>query len=145
MNTVIKAALVSIGTLFVALGFIGIFVPGLPTTPFLLLAAWCYARSSERFYHWLLTNRWFGEYIKNYQRGRGMRLRDKVVVLLMMWTTMGWTIVYIVPVWWGKLMLLAVAVGVIVHLLRIRTLVPGTQDSLPHTARVSDELDFDRK
>lgn len=128
MNTVVRAILIASGTLCVALGFIGVVVPGLPTTPFLLLAAWCYARSSERFYRWLLTNRWFGEYLKNYQAGRGMRLRDKILALLLMWTTMGWTIVYIVPVWWGKLTLLAVAVGVTTHLLRIRTFQPERHD-----------------
>jgi len=145
MNMFVRAVLIAGGTLFVALGFIGIFVPGLPTTPFLLLAAWCYARSSERFHRWLLNNRWFGEYIKNYQEGRGMRLRDKVVALLMMWTTMGWTIVYILPVWWGKLLLLAVAVGVTIHLLRIRTFRSAPLDREAERARLSKVLDFDRK
>ncbi|MBA2408943.1 MAG: YbaN family protein [Gammaproteobacteria bacterium] len=145
MNTFFRAILVACGTLFVALGFIGIFVPGLPTTPFLLLAAWCYARSSERFHRWLLSNRWFGEYIKNYQEGRGMRLRDKTLALLLMWTTMGWTILYIVPVWWGKLLLLAVALGVTIHLLRIRTLRPLTQDRDVAGGRFSKALDFDRE
>src|SRR5680860_471225 len=145
MDTVVRAILIAGGTLCVALGFIGIFVPGLPTTPFLLLAAWCYARSSEHFHRWLLTNRWCGAYIKNYQEGRGMRLRDKVVALLMMWTTMGWTIVYILPVWWGKLLLLAVAVGVTIHLLRIRTFRSAPLDREAERARLSKVLDFDRK
>lgn len=145
MNVFVRSILIACGTLCVALGFIGVVVPGLPTTPFLLLAAWCYARSSVRFHRWLLTNRWFGEYIKNYQEGRGMRLRDKVLALLLMWATMGWTIVYIVPVWWGKLMLLAVAVGVTIHLLRIRTFRPASLDREAERARLSKVLDFDRK
>jgi uncharacterized membrane protein YbaN (DUF454 family) len=142
MNTLVRAILIASGTLCVVLGFIGVVVPGLPTTPFLLLAAWCYARSSARFHRWLLTNRWFGEYLRNYQEGRGMRLRDKALALSLMWTTIGWTIVYIVPVWWGKLMLLIVAAGVTIHLLRIRTFrpPPGAE-----RGELTKRLDFDQK
>ncbi|MGH8501034.1 MAG: YbaN family protein [Gammaproteobacteria bacterium] len=145
MNTLAKTILIASGTLFAALGFIGVVVPGLPTTPFLLLAAWCYARSSVRFHRWLLTNRWFGDYLRNYQEGRGMRPRDKALALLLMWTTMGWTIAYIVPVWWGKLMLFAVAAGVTIHLLRIRTLHAVPQARGARRARLPKTLDFDRK
>ncbi|MBT6146043.1 MAG: YbaN family protein, partial [Gemmatimonadetes bacterium] len=67
-----------IGTMSVVAGVVGILLPLIPTTPFLLLAAWCYARSSERFYRLLLSNRWLGPYIRNYRDGRGMSLRAKV-------------------------------------------------------------------
>ena len=69
MENLKKNLLIAAGTLCVVLGVIGMFIPVLPTTPFLLLAAVCYGRSSKRFYHWLLTNRWFGEYIRNYREG----------------------------------------------------------------------------
>ncbi len=72
MNRIIRTLLIVCGTLCVGLAVVGIFVPILPTTPFLLLAAVCYARSSQRFLAWLLTNRWFGSYIKNYREGRGI-------------------------------------------------------------------------
>ena len=72
MHSLIKIILISVGSLSVLLGILGIFLPLLPTTPFLLLAALCYSRSSERFYQWLVTNRWFGEYIRNYREGRGI-------------------------------------------------------------------------
>ena len=104
-----------------ALGVLGIFVPVLPTTPFLLLAAICYARSSERFYHWLLNNRWFGEYIKNYREGRGIPLREKALTLIALWVTIGFTTLHVVSAWWGQLILLAVRVGVTIHLVRIKT------------------------
>ena len=107
--------------LCVVLGVLGIFVPVLPTTPFLLLAAICYARSSERFYHWLLNNRWFGEYIKNYREGRGIPLREKTLTLIALWLTIGSTILLVVSAWWGQLILLGVAVGVTIHLVRIKT------------------------
>jgi uncharacterized membrane protein YbaN (DUF454 family) len=71
MKNWIRILLVIAGTLFVGLGIIGIFIPVLPTTPFLLLAAACYARSSRKFHEWLLNNRWFGDYIRNYLQGKG--------------------------------------------------------------------------
>ena len=65
-GTWIRILLIIAGTFFVGIGIVGIFVPVLPTTPFLLLAAACYERSSQRFYSWLLNNKWFGNYIRNY-------------------------------------------------------------------------------
>ncbi len=73
----LRALLTIVGTVFVSLGIVGIFIPILPTTPFLLLAAACYAKSSQRFYHWLLSNRWFGAYIGNYRQKRGDAAKDK--------------------------------------------------------------------
>ena len=72
---------ISLGTLSVGLGFVGIFIPVLPTTAFLLLAAWFYARSSERFYNWLLSNRLFGKYLTSYLEGKGVPLKTKIVSL----------------------------------------------------------------
>ena len=96
-------------------------LPVLPTTPFLLLAAICYARSSERFYHWLITNRWCGEYIRNYREGRGIPLKQKVLTILMLWLTIGSTASLAISQWWIRLILLGVAVGVTVYLVRIKT------------------------
>ena len=76
-----RILLIACGTLCVALAVLGLFLPVLPTTPLLLLAAVCYARSSERFYHWLMTNRWFGAYIRNYREGRGIPLWHKVLAI----------------------------------------------------------------
>lgn len=127
MNRIVRTILIICGTVSVALAVIGIFVPILPTTPFLLLAGVCYARSSHRFHRWLLTNRWFGEYLRNYREGRGMPLREKVVTLAALWLTVGFSVLVVVPVWWGRLLLLAIALGVTVHLLRIRTYRPETR------------------
>lgn len=108
------------GTLCVALGLVGILIPVLPTTPFLLLAAFCYGRSSPRFLHWLLTNRWFGAYIRNYREGRGLPRREKALTILALWLTIGVSAVYVVSHWWLRLALIAIALGVTIHLLRIR-------------------------
>jgi uncharacterized membrane protein YbaN (DUF454 family) len=117
----IRVLLIACGMLCVVLGVLGLFVPVLPTTPFLLLAAICYARSSERFYHWFLNNQWFGEYIKNYREGRGIPLREKTLTLIALWLTIGSTILLVVSAWWGQLILLGVAVGVTIHLVRTKT------------------------
>ena len=116
-----RTLLVAAGTLCVALAVFGLFVPLLPTTPLLLLAAVCYARSSERFYHWLMTNRWFGAYIRNYREGRGIPLVHKVLAISLLWLTIGSAACLVVPQWWVKGILLGIAVAVTIHLLKTKT------------------------
>ena len=94
-KTWMRLLLVIAGTVFLGLGIIGIFVPVLPTTPFLLLAAACYARSSQRLYGWLLNNRWFGKYISNYLQGRGIPLRIKISATCVLWLTIGVSVVFV--------------------------------------------------
>ena len=115
----LKALLLVCGTLCVALGVIGIFLPIMPTTVFLLMAAACYARSSERFYVRLLNHRYLGGYIRNHREGRGMKRRDKTVTLVLLWVGIGATMIWSVDVLWGRLLLLAIATGVTVHVARI--------------------------
>jgi uncharacterized membrane protein YbaN (DUF454 family) len=88
----------------------------------LLLAAFCYARSSKRFYGWLLTNRWFGEYLKNYREGRGIPLRQKILTILLLWLTIGFTVVHIISLLWIKIVLLGIAVAVSIHLFWIKSI-----------------------
>lgn len=121
LRPVIRGALIAIGSLAVALGALGIFLPLLPTTPFLLLAAFCYARSSRRFYDWLLNNHWFGAYIRNYREGRGIALRHKIVALTLLWSTIGYSVVFATEKFWLRLLLIAIATGVTTHLLWIKT------------------------
>ena len=73
----IRILWITLGSTFVAIGTIGIFVPGLPTTVFMILAAACYVRSSEKLYNWLIRNKTFGKYIKDYREGKGMPMRAK--------------------------------------------------------------------
>ncbi len=79
--------LIIVGSFFAGLGILGIFLPLLPTTPFLLLAAACYIRSSERLYNWLMNNKWIGRYIKNYIEGKGIPLKSKVLSISALWIT----------------------------------------------------------
>jgi uncharacterized protein len=121
-----KALLVVCGSLSVALGVIGIFLPLLPTTVFLLLAAACYARSSERFYQWLMNHRWLGSYIRNHYEGRGMRRRDKGITLVALWIGIGATAFWTVEAVWLRLVLGAIATGVTVHIVKLPVLAVGT-------------------
>lgn len=118
-----------IGTLCVALAILGMILPVLPTTPFLLLAAFCYARSSERFYRWLMTNRWFGAYIRNYREGRGIPLKQKVLTIVLLWLSIGYAALFVVSLWWGKIILLGIAGGVTFHLVTTKTFKPEVQDT----------------
>ena len=116
----VRQLLILGGTISVVIGIIGIFVPVLPTTPFLLLAAACYIRSSERFYHWLINNRLFGAYIRNYIEGRGMPLRIKIFTIALLWVTIGLSAFLGTQNLVVRMVLLLVAIGVTIHISFIR-------------------------
>jgi uncharacterized membrane protein YbaN (DUF454 family) len=119
---ILKALLLCAGTISLAVGAIGIFLPILPTTPFLLVAAACYLRSSERMYKWLLGNRWFGEYIKNYREGKGISMKAKLFTTIFLWAAILYSTLFVVDeILIAQIALLAVAVGVSVHLFRLPT------------------------
>ena len=123
----IRICLIITGIFFVGVGTLGIVLPLLPTTPFLVLAAICFSRSSERFHNWLLNNKWFGAYIKNYREGKGISLRQKVVVLSLLILTIGYSCIFLLNHIAGKVILLLVAVGISIHILRIPTLYSPKQ------------------
>jgi len=107
---------VILGTVFLVVGAIGVVLPVLPTTPLLLLTAGCYARGSQRFHHWLLHNRVFGHYIRDYYEGRGIPLRTKLTSLVMLWAVILWSI-WRVDQLHVRLALGVVAVAVSAHVL----------------------------
>lgn len=117
-----KTLFVLLGALALALGVVGIFVPLLPTTPFLLLAAALWVRSSPRLYAWLTAHRRLGPYIRQFRENRAIPLRAKVFSVTLLWTTLLYCIVAVVDGWWwAQLLLLAVAVGVTWHILSFAT------------------------
>jgi uncharacterized membrane protein YbaN (DUF454 family) len=118
---VARAVLMFIGTLSLALGIAGVFLPLLPTTPFILLASACYARSSKRFYGWLLTNRLFGRYVRDYLELRGVPKKVKAVSLLALWVTIGCSAAFAVDALWARALLIFIATAVTVHILSLRT------------------------
>ncbi len=135
-----RALLITGGTVCVVLGFLGIFVPLLPTTPFLLLVAVCYARSSQRLHQRLMSSRWLGEYIRNYREGKGMMLSQKVLTISLLWVTIGYVVGFVPTPWWAKGILLVVAGGVTWHLVRIRTIRSKADPvNLGHEHHLTDE------
>ena len=83
-NPFVRVLWILAGTIFVVLGGLGVLLPGLPTTPFLILAAACYIRSSQKLYDWLIANKTFGPYLKDYREGKGIPRRAKKIALVMM-------------------------------------------------------------
>ncbi len=114
-----RQLLIIAGTLSLAIGIVGIFVPLLPTTPFLLLAAGCYLRSSRRFYNWLMGSRWLGSYIRNYFEGRGIPVKVKLFIIALLWVTIGISI-WLVARPLVTVILLIIAIGVTLHIIFIR-------------------------
>lgn len=110
------------GTVALLLGIMGIFLPLLPTTPFILLASACYMRGSDRMHHWLMNQRHLGPYLRSYQQGRGVPLRVKIVALATMWTSLTVSI-WFVPLPWVRIVLVGIGVSVTFYLLyRLPTL-----------------------
>lgn len=123
-----RALWLAAGLICVVLATVGLVLPILPTTPFLLAAAACFCKSSTRMYNWLLKNKWFGEYIRNYREGRGLPMKTKVTALTVLWITIVFSIVFVLNrllppllVLPMQLIMVAVAVGVSIHILRLPT------------------------
>ena len=114
-----RLILIICGTLSVGMGVVGIFVPLMPTTVFLLLAAACYARSSERHYQRLVQHPWLGSYIRNSREGGGMSRRHKTFTLALLWVGIGATAFLTVEAWWLRALLGLIALSVTVHVARL--------------------------
>ncbi|WP_208589104.1 YbaN family protein [Gracilibacillus suaedae] len=99
------------GSLSLVTGLIGIIVPLLPTTPLVLLAGFCYGKSSPRLYAWLMTNPYFGHYIADYKSGKGVPLRIKVFAVTVVWTSVLFTLT-VIPLLLVKVFILGIAIFV---------------------------------
>jgi uncharacterized membrane protein YbaN (DUF454 family) len=109
------------GTIALVIGIVGIFMPVLPTTPFLLLTAICYMRGSKRLYDALLYNRFIGSYIRNYLEGKGMALKMKIWTIALLWIAIVCTAVLATDSLIIRIILAVVLVGVTIHIVLIRT------------------------
>ena len=117
-----KTLCIVLGSISLALGIIGIFVPLLPTTPFLLLTAALYFKGSPRLYNWLLNHRHFGPIVRNFRENKAIPLRAKIISLTLMWGTMGYCILFLIPICWVKVVMTLIAAGVTYHILSFKTL-----------------------
>ena len=121
--------LIIIGSISLALGVAGMFLPLLPTTPFLLLSAAVWLKASPALYNWLLNHKIFGEYIRNFREHRAIPLRVKIVSVSLVWLTIGYCILAVVNEWWwAQLLMFLLAVGISWHILSFATLKKKSRD-----------------
>ena len=117
----VRALFFVAGTVSLAIGTIGIVLPILPTTPLLLLALACYCRSSKRMTKWVLTNKYFGSYIRRYKEGKGIPIKTKIIAIATLWITISYSAFFIVNIWIVQLILFVIAIAVSIHILRLPT------------------------
>ncbi len=120
LSTITRLALLIIGLLSIGLGVLGIFLPLLPTTPFLLLAAYCFIRSSNRLYNWLIGNKFLGHYIHNYIENRAIEPRVKWFTIALLWISILTSVFTLNVAVWIKTLLLIIAIGVTIHVLSLK-------------------------
>ncbi len=116
---VIRTILIAAGLFSTGLGVLGIFLPVLPTVPFLLLAAACFARSSERFHSWLIGHPWLGPMICDYLDGQGIPLRAKITAISLIWISITISVLFLIPLLWVKVLVIGIALCVTLYLLRL--------------------------
>lgn len=117
-----KYILIVLGSISLGLGIIGIFLPLLPTTPFLLLAASCYVKSSPELYNWLISRKHLGKYIQNFKENRAIPLRAKIISVSLVWITLLYGAFFMVSHIAFRLLFVLLAAGISLHILSYKTL-----------------------
>lgn len=121
-NIWVKRLLIFLGFLTLILGVIGIFLPLLPTTPFLLLSAYLFSKSSDKFYNLLLTNKYIGKYVTDFRAGNGITMKTKISSLVAMWLAVGFSVFWLLDVTAVKIVMTVVGLSVTYYLLSLKTL-----------------------
>lgn len=121
MSGVKRAAFILAGFVFLAIGAIGVFIPILPTTPFILLSAACFYKSSERMHHWVTNNKLFGDYIRNYREGKGITLRAKMLTITLILISTAYSAIYMLNNIIHQIILVTIIAIVIIHILKLPT------------------------
>lgn len=111
-----------LGGLFLVLAVIGVFLPLLPTTPFLLLSAALFYKGSDRYYRWLMQHPRFGPYIENYRIYKAIPVKTKIISLSLLWITILISVFFVLEITWLRILLLLIALGVSIHILSFKTL-----------------------
>ncbi len=121
LKKLVKTLFLFIGIVSLVLGFIGIFLPLLPTTPFILLAAYCFAKSSERFHRYIMQHKLFGRMVTDFYEKKVISTKNKIIALTLMWITLSLSVIFFMPYIWVKLVVLGIGVSVTVYLLTFRS------------------------
>jgi uncharacterized protein len=112
-----KFFLMILGFISLGLGIIGIFLPVLPTTPFVLLSAYLFGKSSERFHKYLLHHKLFGTIIRDFNEKKVIRRKNKIVALTSMWIVLLSSVIFFMPFWWAKLIVILIGIGTTIYLI----------------------------
>ncbi len=120
-NKIVKFIYIILGITSLGLGILGIFLPLLPTTPFLLLSAALFLRSSKRLYHWLMNHKYLGKHLQNYLHHKTIPLKTKIYALSLLWATILATSILAVSLIWVKILLIAIATAVTIHILSFKS------------------------
>ena len=118
---VIRAFYIVLGSVSLVLGVIGIFVPLLPTTPFLLMTTFLYMKGSKRCYYWLMRQPVLGQYIRDYRENKVIPLRAKIISLVLMWGSISYCVISVIHLWLVRILLVMIAVGVTIHVLSFKS------------------------
>lgn len=121
-NRIKKCLLIIIGTISLVLGITGLLLPVLPTTPFLLLSSFCYLRSSQRLYRWLMSRKVFGSYIYNYLTHKAVPRNTKVFSIIFLWITLIISMI-LIRHWYVRAFLVLVGIGVSIHMAMLKTIL----------------------
>jgi len=116
-----KIIYIILGSISLALGTLGIFLPLLPTTPFYLLTAWLYMRGSDRLYQKVMSNKFFGTIVRDFREYKAIPLRAKIFSVSLLWITILSSAFFFVDILWVRILLIAIAVGVTIHILSYKT------------------------
>ena len=127
LSPVLRWILFVTGFIAIGLGVIGIFLPVLPTVPFLLLAAACFGRSSERFYTWLINHTQLGPLVRPYLQGSGLTRASKLKAIGYIWASIAISAIFLVNIIWVRGLLLIIGLGVTLYLLQLPTIVKNDQ------------------
>lgn len=125
-NPIIRTLLLIAGFISLILGIIGVILPILPTTPFILVSAAAFARSSQKFHDWLHQNPLFGKLLRDYREKHGLELKYKIYILTILWLTLSSTAIFVVDALALRIMLFSIAIAVTVHISRFKTLKPAS-------------------
>ncbi len=121
LHPITRTLLIIAGIVSLALGIIGIPIPLLPTTPFLLLSAFLFGRSSVKLYNWLINHRYFGPFIRDYREKRGVNLKIKIGSITILWITILYSVFFVANILWVRILLVLIGIGVTTHLLCLKT------------------------
>ena len=120
-NRFLRLILLACGFLFTFLAILGAILPLVPTTPFLIVAAACFYRSSEKFYRLIMYNRYFGNYLRDYKSGKGIPLKVKIMTLIFLWVSTLLSVFVFIPYLWLEILVIAINTAITVHILFLNT------------------------